>query len=207
MSESKPCRRCGGERSWSDTSKRWRCMPCNYASQLRRKARITAAQVDAERVRANELNNARRAKWTPEQRSAANAQSAAWRALNRDRHRQGTHDWYQRTADERRAAKLAEYYANKEAFYARNWVRKARLADAVCEHGRDCVSGEFLKELAESPCVYCGAPFQHADHFYPIARGGLHCVENIVPACQPCNNSKCARDPFEFIASREGRVC
>jgi hypothetical protein len=101
-----------------------------------------------------------------------------------------------------RAAKLAEYYANPASFYARNWVRKARLADAVCEHGAGCVSGEFLAGLSSEPCVYCGAPFQHADHFYPIARGGLHCVENIVPACQRCNNSKCARDPFEFMASR-----
>jgi len=178
-------------------------MACNYQHQLKRKARLSPEKIEAERIRANELRNARRALWSPEQRGAANAQSAAWREANRERHRRVIHEWYQRTADVRRAKKCEEYRANPERWYAANLLRKARLANAVCQHGPKCVTDEFLADLYQQDCLYCGARCQHADHFYPIARGGIHCVENIVPACQPCNNSKCARDPYEFWASRE----
>lgn len=169
--------------------------------QRKRRASLSPEAREAQLVRDRANTNARRDAWTPEKRAEANAKITEWREANRERHRHSTHEWYQRTAEIRRAAKLAEYYADKESFYARNLVRKARLADAVCEHGRECVTAEFLKSIYGAMCMYCGAPAQHADHFYPIARGGIHCVDNIVPACQRCNNSKCARDPYEFMST------
>lgn len=42
-------------------------------------------------------------------------------------------------------------------------------------------------------CAYCGAadrPLQR-DCVLPISRGGRYTVENVVPACGPCNASKC----------------
>lgn len=52
------------------------------------------------------------------------------------------------------------------------------------------------------PCYYCGGIAEDADHFYPLSGGGLHCRENIVPACGPCNGSKYNHDPIEWMASR-----
>ena len=42
-------------------------------------------------------------------------------------------------------------------------------------------------------CAYCGAadrPLQR-DCVLPISRGGRYTVRNVVPACGPCNASKC----------------
>lgn len=42
-------------------------------------------------------------------------------------------------------------------------------------------------------CAYCGAedrPLQR-DCVQPISRGGRYTVLNVVPACGPCNASKC----------------
>lgn len=39
-------------------------------------------------------------------------------------------------------------------------------------------------------CFYCEGPHEHDDHYIPLSRGGDHCVENLVPACQFCNLSK-----------------
>jgi 5-methylcytosine-specific restriction endonuclease McrA len=48
-------------------------------------------------------------------------------------------------------------------------------------------------------CAYCGiaAPLQ-ADHRTPLSRGGSNSIENILPACGPCNRKKGNRTEAEF---------
>ena len=36
----------------------------------------------------------------------------------------------------------------------------------------------------------CGKPANTIDHVIPIARGGAHSIDNVVPACGFCNCSK-----------------
>ncbi|HSF99140.1 MAG TPA: HNH endonuclease [Ornithinibacter sp.] len=48
-------------------------------------------------------------------------------------------------------------------------------------------------KAAWAGCAYCGAadrPLQR-DCVLPISRGGRYTVRNVVPACGPCNASKC----------------
>lgn len=48
-------------------------------------------------------------------------------------------------------------------------------------------------QTAWGGCAYCGAtgrPMQR-DCVLPISRGGRYTVDNVVPACGPCNASKC----------------
>jgi len=46
-------------------------------------------------------------------------------------------------------------------------------------------------------CVYCGSPeWKRWDHLVPAMSGGEAVLGNIVPACQPCDDSK-GRKPFE----------
>ena len=60
---------------------------------------------------------------------------------------------------------------------------------------------EWLELLARHSrrCAYCGveAPLQ-ADHRVPLSRGGPHDIENILPACGPCNRRKAAISESEF---------
>jgi len=51
---------------------------------------------------------------------------------------------------------------------------------------------ESIKAKYDNRCAYCKLPDQKLtqDHFIPLAKGGLHTPENIVPACQSCNSRK-----------------
>jgi hypothetical protein len=50
-------------------------------------------------------------------------------------------------------------------------------------------------------CTYCGATTDlHCDHVFPRARGGLDVESNLTTACGPCNLSKGARTPEEWLS-------
>src|SRR4051812_11604534 len=53
-------------------------------------------------------------------------------------------------------------------------------------------------------CAYCGRGDRvlHREHFVPVALGGTLKKDNIVPACQSCNNTKKDRDPMEWLAAQ-----
>lgn len=77
--------------------------------------------------------------------------------------------------------------------------RRARMRDAICAHGDGCVSPRAVDEILRHPCVYCGAQAEHLDHLEPLVSGGLHCVENLVSACAPCNIRKGGKDPLDWL--------
>lgn len=70
---------------------------------------------------------------------------------------------------------------------------------------------EKQRELAESvkrnlprnyPCPYCGQQLgesPHADHIYPVSRGGLSVIYNMVFVCQICNRKKGDMPINDFI--------
>jgi len=63
--------------------------------------------------------------------------------------------------------------------------------------------GELRKQVLDKgraadgtvTCVYCGRPTARtADHIIPFKKGGATKLENLDPACVPCNSSKGAKD-------------
>ena len=48
-------------------------------------------------------------------------------------------------------------------------------------------------------CQYCGREAKNLtlDHVIPRFRGGVHCWENVVTACIPCNHRKAGQTPKE----------
>lgn len=62
-----------------------------------------------------------------------------------------------------------------------------------------------ILETFNYQCVYCGAPYEHQDHFIPLSKGGTHTADNVVPACGPCNQRKSNKDPLEFIGCGGGK--
>lgn len=66
---------------------------------------------------------------------------------------------------------------------------------------------EFLINLLNSPCKYCGSTKDITiEHATPLIRGGAHDKSNLVPACFSCNSSKQAKTSEEFLASLYGQV-
>ena len=51
--------------------------------------------------------------------------------------------------------------------------------------------GVFVRD--SGTCQYCGSRAETLDHVVPRSRGGLHCWENVVAACRPCNVHKADR--------------
>lgn len=149
-----------------------------------------------------EAHRVEAARYREKNREKDRAYQAAYHQRYRDRHLER-----QRAYRQGRIEIAAEYrvaHRERDAEYRRAYAqtargrlvnrskvlrRRARKRDA--DHG--CVTTEFLERLYSLPCVYCGAPAEHADHIFPLSKGGLHCIDNLAPSCQPCNDRKWAK--------------
>jgi 5-methylcytosine-specific restriction endonuclease McrA len=108
------------------------------------------------------------------------------------------------------------YDREKHTLYSREWVNKNR------EKRREINRASELRRRAakiKSPfdnfstldvmqrwgdkCYYCGAKFEHIDHYIPLSKGGSHTLENVRPSCSFCNTSKNNKMPEEFISRRK----
>jgi 5-methylcytosine-specific restriction endonuclease McrA len=49
-----------------------------------------------------------------------------------------------------------------------------------------------IKDTFHHRCAYCGRKLKRLtqDHIIPLAKGGTHSMDNVVPACLPCNQKK-----------------
>ena len=83
--------------------------------------------------------------------------------------------------------------------------RRALRNNAICEHGPKCFdeAGDHLP----TECLVDGCQNTdiEADHWMPLALGGLHCQDNCRPLCQWHNRSKHDSHPDEWMA-RHGIV-
>lgn len=101
----------------------------------------------------------------------------------------GSKKWFKREATKRwhqrdRKANPAKYLLRKQA-------RRALVA------GQQVSVTEWQSVLERYwfRCVWCGsdAGSLTVDHVIPLSNGGLHHVDNLVPACRSCNSRKGAR--------------
>ncbi len=81
--------------------------------------------------------------------------------------------------------------------------RLKKLGIAWTEECEDAMSyGLWLRSRAGYLCAYCREfiprPRRAVDHLVPLARGGAHRAENLVPSCQSCNLRK--SDSLTFAA-------
>lgn len=100
-----------------------------------------------------------------------------------------------------RMAAICRAYAkaNPEVFRRAARLRRARKAMVATT----LTNAEWTEALAvfNGACAYClraDRPLTQ-DHMVPISRGGPHSLENIVPACGPCNSRKGDRSMFTML--------
>jgi 5-methylcytosine-specific restriction endonuclease McrA len=175
------------------------------SEEQKEKARARAkrwAEANPERVRSNVQN---------------------WRKLNPAR-RQEEHkrDWKKNR--EKRLASGKRWRSNNLAYYrdraqrdyqlhpakwkARNHARRAQIRE-----GGSFTEQEWLDKLAKlgMQCYYCSKPLDEKtlviEHMTPLSRGGKNVIDNIVPACRPCNASKGKKTAQEFqrVLARPGK--
>ncbi len=117
-----------------------------------------------------------------------------------ERHRQRASQrqreaWAAKTPAERAA--FAEYmrrrYQTPENRHLGDLRRRAAKAGA--EGTFTLPEWRLLKARYQGRCAYCGSKpdVLTADHVVPLAHGGRHAIDNIVPACMSCNARKGVR--------------
>lgn len=121
----------------------------------------------------------------------------SWRARNRSHRAEVQRHWYE----------LNREFAIQKTIA---WQRENRVRRNVYLRGRRArltTEGWTAEEFAQATalltgaCAYCGSTGKLTlDHVVPLARGGVHRIENLVAACKPCNTRKHARDELEFRA-------
>jgi 5-methylcytosine-specific restriction endonuclease McrA len=140
-----------------------------------------------------------------------------WFAANPDYHR----EYLSVNAERKRASELSWRLENKEhikgmgrkwraenpdknAVKQRNYL--ARKRGATGTHDANDVSS--IHDRQKGKCACCGVKLNkkyHVDHIVALANGGSNWPNNLQILCEPCNLSKGAKDPIEFMQSR-GRL-
>jgi 5-methylcytosine-specific restriction endonuclease McrA len=169
------------------TSNRQRfCITCARGHELQQKRRHRLDHIEEARAydRRHDRERAEERKAASRKRYAEHPERAQER---------------RRTHPGRAAAATARYVATHPGTVAaRNATRNARKCG---------VPGEFawqewqqVIKLYGGRCVYCGCTPDKltVDHDIPLSRGGSNWLDNVVPACRPCNRAKHAMTGAEY---------
>jgi len=140
------------------------------------------------------------------------------RNLEQQKARRRRHYWKNR--DQILAKKRKLRAMNPELFRARERQRylKHRVSRIVSQRNvqarRAGAKGQIkpkqwrcLLKRHNFRCFYCGiqlTPINRTlDHKIPLSRGGANTINNVVPACRPCNNRKLRMTTKEFLARQK----
>jgi 5-methylcytosine-specific restriction endonuclease McrA len=158
------------------------------ASKSRSKLPKTPEQRERARKASRESMRRRTAKASREEKAAKYAATRAWRKSLSE----------EKAEDQRKKSRarwntwLTEKYRTDPGFRAQQLNRCERRR-ALLKGSETSLSGPEWTRLCEEyqSCAYCGEvkPLTQ-DHVQPLARGGGHTIENVVPACVSCNAKK-----------------
>jgi len=108
-------------------------------------------------------------------------------------------------ASDRGRATRAKYDASdkgRSAARAKCARRRALIRGVTCDEAEQIKA--FYHQAQVQPrlrCFYCGRfvrkADRHVDHIVPLAKGGLHTLDNLAVACAKCNLKKHAKRPVQ----------
>ena len=168
---------------------------------LERERATRAAYLVKHRARISARNLAYAATY----RAAHREEVAASRAVHRETHREqiAAYQAAWRASHREEQRSYDSSYAASHRTARREISRKAnakRRGAAICDH-RACLTigpAQLAWMTNEHVCWMCGSPVWEGhnlnmDHVVPVARGGIHCADNLRPACASCNRRKNAK--------------
>jgi len=87
------------------------------------------------------------------------------------------------------------------ALYTLDRAMKERLLDRDFGTQEARRTLEYFSQVGIEGCIYCGSKkVERWDHLVPVSSGGGTVVGNMVPACQPCDDSKGPKDYRTWLA-------
>lgn len=126
-----------------------------------------------------------RRQWNEKNAEKIRKQYGEWLALNREKKQKSDANWRK---------------SNTEAATAKDANRRARFKQAPGSFTGQEIRTLF--NLQKATCVVCRGSLKggyEIDHIAPLARGGHNNIENLQLLCRPCNRSKAAKDPIDFM--------
>lgn len=135
-----------------------------------------------------------------------------YREKNREVVREKAREMMRRRRDKNREIenqKLREYRkSNPEKAAAWEEKKKAKRRGALEADVVTRAQWEKIKAKFNHCCAYRLRQTKRLekDHVVPLSRGGSHTESNIVPACKSCNCSKNAKDVYQWVAEKHGRL-
>lgn len=149
-------------------------------------------------------------KWREGHSDSIRAKDRRWIAANRDKARAYTARY--RAKNPEKAKPTPEYL---RAWRAANrakvvlYYHNRRSREIAADFGD--ADGNFLMALKAEfggMCAYClERPSTDIDHYIPLALGGLHGRDNLVPACRTCNRAKWAKHPEDWLYTTQENTC
>lgn len=215
-----PCRRGHVAPRYTGCSK---CVECGKIQSADWYDDLERARVKRKRWRnANPDREKRnRTSWCERNRDAVRERARQSRNQDPEPSRVRSRAWYQHNVTEQRRRSVEYRHKNLEerreysrSYNKRNRPRLAvhasnRRAKKKGNGGRHTVGDvEQIFKAQHGKCACCRTKLttsRHVDHITPLARGGTDDRRNLQILCAPCNQSKSARDPIEFMRA-QGRL-
>jgi 5-methylcytosine-specific restriction endonuclease McrA len=176
--------------------------------KLMHECKICTSEARKLNYRSNpEIKKAAALKWYYENHEEAKKRNNDYRWKNRDVAVKRTKDWCDANRDYKNQYDREYYQRNKLAYYLRNENRRAaKIAQSDPPGWKATVPWwREVMERNKNRCSYCNKEFGKErldrptmEHKIPLSRGGKHSVDNIVPACRACNDSKSVKTPDEW---------
>lgn len=101
-------------------------------------------------------------------------------------------------------AKCKKWRADNPIKARIDWDRR-RVRKLSAEGSYTVAEADRIRAAQKDKCAACGTRLKgggHLDHIVALARGGSNWPSNLQWLCAPCNLTKSARDPIEFMQSR-----
>lgn len=100
--------------------------------------------------------------------------------------------WNENNPEARAAACMKWQKANPDKVNIINQRRRARKRQLP--NTLTATQWDSIKKTFNNRCCYCGQELPLVqEHFIPLSKGGEYTINNILPSCKSCNNSKSAK--------------
>ena len=175
-----------------------------YYEKHREKIKARSLKYGADNREAVRKQKRDRYRANPDVRSEAVERARKWEKANPERVLEVKRRWLQENPEKRIAAVHKYYKANPEKTVRARERRRADLAGVECDGHTIPELHEYWRARGIDPkrCTYCDAWYRQwknnwknsvGDHVLAIHNGGSHTVDNIMPCCITCNQSKADR--------------
>lgn len=145
--------------------------------------------------------------WCNRKKDLARSKVYRERPENKDRIRSRFQEWFAKSENRERIRlqriKWREENPERHRELDRAYMQRRRARMYGTEPTLTDAEWQSRLEEFNYCCAYCLQPFDdlEMEHMQPISKGGLHILENVIPACRSCNATKGSNNLLEMLVT------